>query len=297
MSEPESHRSEEQIFPQMAATLDMKKHRDSYALESIGENVDKEQRQVDDLLYEAVERNSARAVLMILNYAMGPPRLPSNLHPESSIGAESNGQTIMETNQRVTPSSVCQKWKQKRNVRAVILAAQKGYYVLMKIFISRGFDIGKPHDFMCRCWLCQDDPLAQLKLRIATYRALCNPIWISLTSSDPLKTAFELSREIARLEKIEDAYENVFVVMAKQVDRYCMDLLDTVESSVEQFKLLNMVEYTNESDCDLLHGKWSLKLIKLAFRYKLKTVRFCHTFSSSFFYYPALSQILRERKF
>lgn len=280
MNEPEIYCGEEQIFPKMAATLDMKKHQDSYALESIGENVDKEQRQIDDLLYTAVERNSARAVLMILSYAMGPPRVPSNLHPDSSTGAESkgagesNGQTIMEANQRVTPSSVCQKWKQKRNVRAVILAAQKGYHVLMKIFISRGFDIGKPHDFMCKCWLCQEDPLAQLKLRIATYRALCNPIWISLTSRDPLETAFELSREIARLEKIEDAYENVFVVMAKQVDKYCMDLLDCVESSVEQYKLLNMVEYTDESDCDLLHGKWSLKLIKLAFRYKLKTVSF-----------------------
>ena len=269
----------------MAATLDMMKHRDSYALESIGENVDKEQRQIDDLLYEAVERNSARGVLMILNYAMGSSRLLPNLRPDSSTGAESNGQTIMEKTQRVTPSSVCQKWKQKRNVRAVILAAQKGYHVIMKIFISHGFDIGKPHDFMCRCWLCQDDPLAQLKLRIATYRALCNPVWISLTSKDPLMTAFELSREIARLEKIEDAYENVFVVMAKQVDRYCMDLLDTVESSVEQYKLLNMVEYTDESDCDLLHGKWSLKLIKLAFRYKLKTVNFCIPFLLQFLFH------------
>jgi len=43
--------------------------------------------------------------------------------------------------------------------------------------------------------------------RINTFRALASPAWISLTSSDPILSAFKLSRELQKRAKVEDEFK------------------------------------------------------------------------------------------
>ena len=220
---------------------------------------------VDDLLYEAVEKNSVRSVQALLNIA-----LTGDHH--TNVG---NGQS-----QSMESTTGSLSWNKKTNARAVILAAQKGNCEMIKIFLSHGFRIEQPHDFFCGCWECKQDPLGSTKTRMTVYLALCNPIWISLSSKDPFLTAFGLNRELSRLQNFESSYENAISAMKEIVQNFCTDLLDCVENTTEQYRIINMVDYDDDDDDDDDDGngdlnmkqEWSLKFIKCAFRYKLKKV-------------------------
>ena len=236
------------------------RNKESYILETV-DCLNENQSKIDDLLYEAVERDAIESVRAILNHIT---------IKETPFDAEHLGHGHSDCN---ASSSLSLKWKKKLNVRAVILAAQKGNYELIKIFLSYGFRIEIPHDILCRCWKCKHDLLGSTKKRIVAYSALCNPIWISLSSKDPFTTAFGLSRQLERLQWLEESYENTFSTLRIQVQTYCMDLLDCVENSTEQYKVVNMIEnddYGNDEEVG--KRKWSLKLIRRAFQYKLKKV-------------------------
>ena len=229
--------------------------KESYVLEPL-HSVDEDTSNIDELLYEAVERNSTISVNAVLKFALGD---------EQELGVAES--------QRTESSSFSLAWKNKVNVKAVILAAQKGNYELIKLFLSRGFRIDAPHEILCGCYTCKHDPLGSTKARIMTYSAISNPMWIALTSEDPFLTAFSLSREITLLQNFEDSYENAFAAMKAQVQTFCLELLDCVESGAEQLKIVNMIEHVDRSDEDVTHRpEWSLKFIKCAFTYKLKKV-------------------------
>lgn len=237
--------------------------RSSYVLEKI-DGLNENQANLDDLLYEAVERNCKESVLALLNGTFG-------MSDGFLIGQQTDGNSGAAT---------CKRWKKKLNVKAVILAATKGSYELIKIFLSYGFHIEQPHDILCRCNACKHDPLGSTKARVATFSALSNPVWISLSSEDPFSTIFSLNRKLARLQRLEESYENAFSAMRLQVQTYCMDLFDCIETSTEQYKIVNMVEYDDYNDDEILKGHWSLKLLNLAFRHKLKKV--CHKLVDKF---------------
>ena len=229
--------------------------KESYVLEPLHSAVE-DTSNIDELLYEAVERNSTKSVNAVLKFALGD---------EQELGVTES--------QRIESSSISLAWKKKVNVKAVILAAQKGNYELIKLFLSRGFRIDAPHDILCGCCTCKHDPLDNTKARIMTYSAISNPMWIALTSEDPFLTAFSLSREITLLQNFEDSYENAFAAMKAQVQTFCLELLDCVESGAEQLKIVNMIGHVDRSDEDVSHRpEWSLKFIKCAFTYKLKKV-------------------------
>lgn len=53
------------------------------------------------------------------------------------------------------------------------------------------------------------------------FRALASPAWISLTSSDPILSAFKLSRELQKRAKVEDEFKDQYQQLAgglKQAD-------------------------------------------------------------------------------
>ena len=229
--------------------------KESYVLQPL-HSVDEDVSSIDELLYEAVERNSAKSVNALLKFALGGEQ-----------------ELTVKEYQRTASSSISLAWKKKVNVKAVILAAQKGNYELIKLFLSRGFRVDAPHDILCGCCTCKHDPLCSTKARIMTYSAISNPMWIALTSDDPFLTAFSLSRELTLLQNFEDSYENAFAAMKAQVQTFCMELLDCVESGAEQFRVINMIEHVDCSDEDVSQRpEWSLKFIKCAFTYKLKKV-------------------------
>eukprot|EP00795_Rhopilema_esculentum_P002161 gene2161-17751_t len=234
----------------------------SYVLKSMT-TTDEKQKRIDELLVKAVEHQSVNAVALLLDKAVEGCK---------EIAGRQNLMMESGSNEDFLSSSVCFKWRTRTNVRALILAAKMGNYALIKVFLSRGFTISRPHDVACKCWLCKDDALERTKSRMAIYSALSNPVWLSITSTDPFTTAFTMSHALGRLERIEDSYESVFTKLNAQVQTYCMDLLDCVETSQEQFSLINMTEYDVHSEKDVFKRKWSLKLIKLAVKFKLKKI-------------------------
>ena len=55
----------------------------------------------------------------------------------------------------------------------------------VKIFRRYHYILEEPHKASCSCCNCTRDKLVQTRLRILTLKALCNPVWLSLTSDDP----------------------------------------------------------------------------------------------------------------
>lgn len=70
----------------------------------------------------------------------------------------------------------------------------------LQLLLDRGACIERPHALTCSCSTCKrqmkEDSLRHSLLRIHCYRALASPAWMSLTSADPVLTAFKMSREL-----------------------------------------------------------------------------------------------------
>lgn len=64
--------------------------------------------------------------------------------------------------------------------------------------------------FRCGCDDCvsssTQDSLRHSQSRINAYKALTSPSLIAVSSNDPLLTAFELSRELRRLTRMETEF-------------------------------------------------------------------------------------------
>ena len=87
------------------------------------------------------------------------------------------------------------------------------------------------------------DSLRHSLLRINTYRALASPAWISLTSPDPILTAFQLSWELERLALRENEFKDSYIKLSDQCKKYACDLLEQCRSSDEVIAVLNKVSF------------------------------------------------------
>jgi len=107
------------------------------------------------------------------------------------------------------------------DVSPVMLAAHCNQFEILQLLLSRGARIVRPHALTCCCPRCRrensEDSLRHSLLRIHTYRALSSPAWISLTSADPVLTAFRLSWELDHLAMRENEFKvNIGVVQLLQ---------------------------------------------------------------------------------
>ena len=97
------------------------------------------------------------------------------------------------------------------DVSPVMLAAHCNQFEILQLLLSRGARIVRPHALTCCCARCRrensEDSLRHSLLRIHTYRALSSPAWISLTSADPVLTAFRLSWELDHLAMRENEFK------------------------------------------------------------------------------------------
>ncbi|PRD37058.1 UNVERIFIED_CONTAM: trp-1 [Trichonephila clavipes] len=84
------------------------------------------------------------------------------------------------------------------DISPVILAAHCNQFEILQLLLTHGAIIDKPHPLSCTCPRCREgihtDSLRYSLRRIHTYRALASPAWISLTSEDPVLTAFKVSK-------------------------------------------------------------------------------------------------------
>ena len=121
------------------------------------------------------------------------------------------------------------------------------------------------------------------KSRVNAYRALASPSLISLSSKDPILTAFQLSWELKRLSRIENEQKTDYEKLSQQCQEYASALLAETRTSHELEIILN---YDHENPPALFENeeeKTSLSRLKLAIKYKQKKVHVI--FSLLIFYY------------
>lgn len=136
-------------------------------------------------------------------------------------------------------SEATQSRKTPVNFLPLVVAAHLGNYNVLKLFISKGFNLEKPHDILCECDRCQEDYFRQSQKRLDIYRAMANPMWISLTGTDPFLTAFKLSKDLKSSAKQEDEFEKDYLALSLQCGQFALGLLDECKTSKEQTTVLN----------------------------------------------------------
>lgn len=97
------------------------------------------------------------------------------------------------------------------DITPLILASERNQFEIIQLLLLRGDTINKPHHYYCNCQECsnklQFDQLRLAKTRLNAYKGLASGAYISLSSKDPILTAFELARELRRVAKVEKYYK------------------------------------------------------------------------------------------
>lgn len=161
------------------------------------------------------------------------------------------------------------------DISPVILAAHLNQFEILQLLLRKDASIEKPHKHYCPCEVCEEerinDGLHRSLKRINTYHALASPAWISLTSSDPILSAFKLSRELQKRANAEDEFKDQYLQLAEQCKQYAVDLLSQCRSTEEVMAVLNKEDNFCNEEVDLNAAKCSLARLKLAIKYEQKT--------------------------
>lgn len=159
------------------------------------------------------------------------------------------------------------------DITPLVLAAHRNNYEILKILLDRGATIPMPHDIRCGCDECirqsTEDSLRFSLSRVNEYRALASPSLISLSSNDPLLTAFQLSWELRNLAFAEQECKTEYLDLRRQCQKFAVDLLDQSRSTQELAIVLNHdPDAPPYADGDHME----LARLELAINYKQKKV-------------------------
>ncbi|WAR18167.1 TRPC7-like protein, partial [Mya arenaria] len=154
------------------------------------------------------------------------------------------------------------------DITPLILAAQKNQYEIVQLLLLRGERIRSPHKFSCLCQECVNkrkfDQLRAAKHRLNAYKGMASDAYISLSSKDPILTAFQLSRELTQLSKAEKCFKQEYKELTRQLSEYVVKLLDRVRTQDELELVLNKTGKPSEDRYS------TLARLKLAVQYKEK---------------------------
>ncbi|XP_052816254.1 short transient receptor potential channel 7-like isoform X3 [Mya arenaria] len=155
------------------------------------------------------------------------------------------------------------------DITPLILAAERNQFEIVQLLLLRGETIKKPHHYYCNCQECSNklefDQLRLAKTRLNAYRGLCSGAYISLSSKDPILTAFELARELRDVARVEKYYKTEYLALADQLSLYVVQLLDKVRGHDELEILINKTG--RDSDQETYER---LARLKLAIQYNEK---------------------------
>ena len=121
----------------------------------------------------------------------------------------------------ITPEMLGDDWKRyamsvdssdySQDVSPIMLAAHCNQFEILHLLLTRGARISQPHDLSCSCETCvtdiKSDSLRHSLLRINTYKVYASPAWISLTSADPIQSAFKLAWDLDKLALRENEFK------------------------------------------------------------------------------------------
>ncbi|CAK9293296.1 unnamed protein product [Gordionus sp. m RMFG-2023] len=172
----------------------------------------------------------------------------------------------------------------------IILAAHRNNVKLIQLLLANGAIIPRPHCYDCKCISCNNqrtfDSVRHSLSRLNAYKGLASPIYISLSSNDPLNTAFELSKELADLSKVEKEFKMEYVNLSNQCKDYSVDLENLCRSTDEVLTILkgkslpkpnkffkdkdnNYMINIDTTDDDEINGS-ELNMLKIAIKTKQK---------------------------
>ncbi|XP_029640463.1 short transient receptor potential channel 3 [Octopus sinensis] len=138
------------------------------------------------------------------------------------------------------------------DITPLILAAERNQFEIVQLLLLRGDTIQKPHHYYCACQECnnklQFDQLRLAKTRLNAYRGLASGAYISLSSKDPVLTAFELAQELRDVARVEKYFKNDYLSLADQLSQYVVKLLDKVRGHDELEILLNKSGQSSEDE-------------------------------------------------
>lgn len=216
---------------------------------------------IGDALLYAIREGVFKIVEMLIDHpSITPEMLGNERYKSNSVGEESNDYSP--------------------DVSPVILAAHCNQFEILQLLLMRGAVIDRPHQMSCSCRRCQEkvhgDILRHSLRRINAYRALASPAWISLTSSDPILAAFELSWELRNLALRENEFKDTFIELSNQCKKCACDMLDQCRTTEEVIAVLNKSKDSDSETEDydeFGHGKLTLARLKLAIKYEQKEVK------------------------
>lgn len=97
------------------------------------------------------------------------------------------------------------------DITPIVLAAQCNNFDIVHMLIQKGFTIQTPHHYFCLCTECTNhktfDRFVHSRSRLNAYTGLGSSAYLSLSSDDPIGTAFELSRSLQILAETEKEYK------------------------------------------------------------------------------------------
>ncbi|XP_067655536.1 short transient receptor potential channel 7-like [Haliotis asinina] len=129
------------------------------------------------------------------------------------------------------------------DITPIVLAAQCNNFDIVHMLIQKGFTIQTPHHYFCLCTECTNhktfDRFVHSRSRLNAYTGLGSSAYLSLSSDDPIGTAFELSRSLQILAETEKEYKNEYKALSEQCKRYAVELLDLCRSNEEVMAALH----------------------------------------------------------
>lgn len=97
------------------------------------------------------------------------------------------------------------------DITPIILASQCHEYEIVHVLLAKGARIERPHDYFCQCAFCSEeqrhDSFSHSQSRINAYKGLASPVYLSLSTEDPVMAALELGNELAVLANIEKEFK------------------------------------------------------------------------------------------
>ncbi|KAL3314239.1 Short transient receptor putative channel 4 [Cichlidogyrus casuarinus] len=166
-----------------------------------------------------------------------------------------------------------------RDITPIVLAAHLDNFHCLRLLMEAGDRIEEPHEFRCNCSLClqsiESDSLRHSLHKICLYQAITSPTYMSLTSKDPIRTAFRLSWHIKQLSKLESEFSEEYKKLDCKCQAYSLALLEQVHTLEE---LESILDYENADEVFSDFGKsnqntiigHTLARVRLGIKYKQK---------------------------
>ncbi|XP_041377987.1 short transient receptor potential channel 6-like [Gigantopelta aegis] len=126
---------------------------------------------------------------------------------------------------------------------ALIRAAKRNNFQIVKQLMLRGATLVLPHDYFCNCNQCTTQRSEDFKVytstRLDTFRAMASPAYMVLTEEDPIISAFRHSVNFRKMAEIESEFKLLYNQLDQQVQDFTTDLMDQCHSSDEVKTILS----------------------------------------------------------